>query len=315
MKIYNLLNEIPATKKGILTIGTFDGLHIGHREIVNLLSHYSEKERGETFVITFVNHPLSILYPKRVPKSLGSIDFKIDFFKKNKIDHLILLEFTQEIANISHQDFFNFIFSKFDSLTMVVGNNFRFGKGNFGNIEYLRGFEGDKYCLNVVNKVYYKNHNVSSSTIRQFIRHGEIELANEMLDREYFIDGKIISGDQLGRSIEFPTINILNENYVHPKAGVYKSRIEIDENIFLGMTFIGKKSVGNDQMSDQLIESHIFNFSEDVYNRNAKIYFQERIRDEMQFNSLEELKIQLIKDKNQIISMENNNKLHPNITK
>ena len=314
MKIYNSLTEIPVINKGVLTIGTFDGMHIGHRKIIDQLNYYREKEGGESFVITFVSHPLLLLQPKRAPKSLGSVEYKIDFLRKNNINHLILLEFTKEIANISHRNFFNLILSKFNSLRMIIGSNFRFGKDNLGNISYLQKEENEKYCLSIVEKVFYDVHSVSSSTIRQRIRHGDIDLANKMLNREYFIEGVVISGDKLGRSIGFPTINIINKNYVNPKDGVYKSRIEIENDTFMGMTFIGKKSIGNDQRGDQLIESHIFNFNKDVYNKKVKIYFQKRLRDEMQFNSLDDLKIQLEKDKDQIIFMENN-KLQTNIIK
>ncbi len=297
MKIYNNLDSIPKTEKGIITIGTFDGFHRGHIKIIDQLLADKKKEKGyETFVITFTNHPFEVIYPDITPKKLAPLDLKINFLHKKGIDNLILINFTKKFANITHHSFFTKLLAPFTLLKLVLGYNFRFGKGNKGDVNFLRCHEdNNRFFLDVVEKVFYEGHEISSSIIRELIRNGDIYLANKMLKREYYIEGKALIGDRIGKDIGFPTINIVNDDQEYPKDGVYKTKIEINNKLYSSMTFVGKKSIGNYRR--KTIETNVFDFNQNVYDKKVKVYFLSRMRSQMDFNSLDHLKRQLIKDK------------------
>ncbi len=304
MKIYNHLSGIPKTDIGILTIGTFDGLHLGHRKILQSVIADQNRDGGESFVMTFTNHPFEVLFQDRIPKRLGTTGFEIDLYEKAGIDNLILIKFTREFADISHHSFLKQLLAPFNVLKLVLGFNFRFGKGNKGHLLYLESHEDqERLFLKVIPQVFYREYGISSSLIRKLIQEGEIELVNQMLAREYCIEGKAIINQQIGRNIGFPTVNIINEKQAYPKDGVYKTRTKVGGNYYSSMTFVGRKSIGIGYSENRMIESHIFDFNENIYHQNVEVYFQKRIRNQMKFDSLDQLKNQLVKDKHTVLSL------------
>ena len=296
MKIYDRLIDLPYTKRGVITIGTFDGLHKGHRRIISRLTEAGKETGRETIVITFSNHPFEVLYPERVPDQIACLDYKINFFRKKGINHLVLIKFTEDFAAHSHEVFFSQLTDLFGDILMILGDDFRFGRGNLGDISYLQKMSvGMNLSLEIIERSSINDGQVSSSGIRELIRNGNLEKATEYLERHYFIEGVTEKGEQIGRQIGFPTINISNTRQVMPKNGVYKSEVELDGRFYPAMTFVGQKSVTT--WDHPMIESHIFNFSREIYHKKVRIHFIARIRDEMKFRSLNELKEQLEKDK------------------
>ncbi len=310
MNIYHHLNELPSVPRGIMTIGTFDGFHRGHRSIIDRLIEDKEKNGGETFVLSFSNHPFEVLNPLKAPKRLGSREYKIGFLKARGIENLVLIPFTREFAETSHTEFFKGLRGIFQRLKLILGHDFRFGKENLGGLDYLGEMvDGVTFDLDVVSPVAYSGYQVSSSLIRNLIQEGHIEKANALLQREYFMTGACIQGDQVGRTIDYPTVNMVNQEQVYPKNGVYKTVLEIDEKFYSSMTFIGNKSLGDN--NNQVIETHIFDFNESLYGETVHVHFQKRLRDQMKFNSLDELKGQLNKDKSTAQSLKLKSDLSP----
>lgn len=301
MKIFKTVDELEQEENVVLSIGTFDGFHIGHRKIISTLMEEKKKAKAQSYVLTFSNHPYEILFPNKVPDKIGTIDFKIDFLKEQHLDNLILIEFNLKFANYSHIEFIDLLKKKFKKITFVLGSNFKFGKGNLGNTDYLESIQDENLKLIKVDQLLVDELRVSSTRIRNLVKNHDIELVNKLLGREFFIEGNCIEGDKLGRKIDFPTINVLNSEMAHPKKGVYKTKIEIDHQKYNSMTFIGNKTIGSNN-AIQLIETHVFDFNEKVYGKKVKIYFQKWIREQIKMDSLESLKTQLERDKELIIN-------------
>ncbi len=297
---------MPIIERGALTIGKFDSMHIGHRKVLATTHDIAEKENRKFVVLTFTNHPFDIIDPEHSPAHLSNERFKIKYFEEISCDVLILVNFSTEIMNISHIDFAEFLNERIKNLHLVLGFDFKFGSGNTGNIKYLREFCKDRENakLTVIEKVNIGDGiKVSSTMIRNLLKKGDIKKTNEFLQREYYIESIIKKGQQLGRKIGFPTINMYINDMESPKDGVYISKVEIDDyddegNIYkgYGMTYAGKCLVSGYRKDKRLIETYIFNFDENVYGKNARIYFLDRIRDVIEFDSLESLKKQLIID-------------------
>ncbi len=314
MEIYRRLEEIPYIESGALTIGKFDSMHIAHRKVLSQTHQIAIDEKKKFIVISFSNHPFDVLNPKISPYHLSNEKFKISFLEDIGCDVLILLNFTSELMNISHIDFIKFLNNRIKNIHFILGYNFKFGANNLGDIEYLK-----KYCsednniakLTVIEKVEAeKGVSVSSSLIRELLQKGSIEKANEFLEREYYIESQIRKGEQLGRTIGFPTINMYSDEIEYPKNGVYLTRVEVDgiepDNKTYsgyGMTYVGKRMILGFKETKTLIETYIFNFDKNIYDKVSRIYFLYRIRDVMEFDSFESLKKQLKKDYNMCIKI------------
>ena len=295
-------HDIVAFKKltnGIATIGIFDGVHIGHKKILQSIVNESIKCNGESVVITFWPHPRIVLANDRSLKLLNTIDEKIALIKDAGIDHLIIIPFTNEFAETSAESFSkNILADKIGTKLLFIGYDHRFGRNKEGSFEYLKE-NAHRYGFEVreISRQDVDNLAVSSTRIRESIEVGQIEVANELLGHSYEIHGTVIKGRQLGRTIGFPTANIeLDEiNKMLPKIGVYAVKISIDDSCYFGMLNIGVKPTFND--NNLSIEVNIFDFDKDIYHKKIGISFEKRIRNEQKFASVEELKQQLIYDK------------------
>lgn len=301
MKIHYGLDQFQTLNNAVVTSGTFDGLHKGHQIILKRLKHIARKTNGESVVITFWPHPRFVIQPKasKELKLLSSVDEKIELFRSQHIDHLIILPFTKEFSNISSQQFIeNIIVCKIGTKKLVIGYDHRFGKNREGSFEYLKK-NADQFGIEVeeIPRQDVENVGISSTKIREALSHGEIEKANQLLGYSYFITGQVIIGEQIGRTIGFPTANIqiIESKKLIPKDGVYAIRIIVHDEIYDGMLNIGFRPTVNGQ--ERTIEAHIFDFNKDIYRKFVKLSFVRMIREEQRFENLDALQHQLVKDK------------------
>lgn len=294
--------------KSVVTTGTFDGVHLGHQVILNRLKEIAEKKGGETVILTFFPHPRMVLYPEQNDlRLINTIEERIELLKNTGIDHLIIHPFSKEFSRLSSIDFVrDILVNQLHTHKLVIGYDHHFGRNREGTFEHLQEY-GPLYGFNVeeIPAQEIQQINISSTKIRNSLMDGEINAANQFLGYHYFLQGTVIPGNQIGRKIGFPTANIkVNEWYkLIPAKGVYAVKINIDNNTFNGMLNIGTRPTING--AETTIEVNIFNFNEDIYNKDIKIEFVERIRHEQKFEELESLKKQLEIDRQTTIQILN----------
>lgn len=285
----------------VVTIGTFDGVHLGHCEVISELKRISADSGGESVVFTFEPHPRIIIAPHEDSlRLLSTIDEKINLMEKMGIDHLVIYPFTIEFSKLSYSEFVTSILvGKMNIASLVVGYDHRFGqgrKGDFNSLEILS--KSLKFNVEELNQLFVDGKVVSSTKIRLALDSGDIVKANHFLGYRYTLSGKVIEGKQLGRQIGFPTANIeaFDNHKLVPGDGVYAVMVEIEGRVHKGMLNIGIRPTVNYNADHKSIEVHIFNFDADIYNSGITLFFVEKIRDERKFAGIEELKDQLIKD-------------------
>ncbi|MBE9575930.1 bifunctional riboflavin kinase/FAD synthetase [Flavobacterium proteolyticum] len=286
-------------KPSIITIGTFDGVHLGHQSILKKLVEAKENGSYETLLLTFFPHPRMVLQQDRSIKLLNTIDEKATLLEKFGIDNLLIHPFDEAFSNLSAEEFVkDILVEKLRIHKIVIGHDHRFGKNRTADINDLITF-GKKYGFEVeqINAKEIDEIAISSTKIRKALLEGEIQLANQYLGYSYFITGKVVEGKKIGRTIGFPTANIrIKENYkLLPKNGVYVVSSQINNRSFYGMMNIGHNPTLGE--NEQSIEVHFFGLNENIYNKDLEISFLEHIRDEQKFNSITELQSQLEKDK------------------
>ncbi|BDB54391.1 riboflavin biosynthesis protein [Flavobacterium ammoniigenes] len=300
MNIFHSINEFHSDKKTIVTIGTFDGVHLGHAAILKKLTQNTQNETFESTVLTFFPHPRMVLQGKSDLKLLNTINEKIELLEKIGIDNLIIHPFDEKFAELNAEAFVSTILV--DHLRVqkiIIGYDHRFGKNRTANIDDLisfgaqYGFEVEQISAQEIDEI-----SISSTKIRTALEEGDIQLANEYLGYSYFLSGTVVKGKQLGRTIGFPTANIsLEEDYkLVPQNGVYVVQAEIDCKTIYGMMNIGFNPTV--QGKQKTIEVHFFDFEADIYNRKIQVAILQRIRSEKKFESIELLTKQLEEDRN-----------------
>lgn len=299
MKIFHSINDFTSTKKTILTLGTFDGVHIGHKKILNKLTQNTENEKYESLVLTFFPHPRMVLQEHSDIKLLNTIAEKIDLLKKIGIENLVIHPFDETFSRLTAEEFVSTILvDRFHIQKIIIGHDHRFGRNRTADIDDLIAF-GKQYDFEVeqISVQEINEISVSSTKIRNALLEGNMALANEYLGYEYVLTGIIIKGKQLGRTIGFPTANLkIEENYkLIPQNGVYIVKSIINEQTVFGMMNIGFNPTVDGQK--QSIEIHYFDFNADLYNQKISVSILHRIRSEQKFESVELLKEQLEKDK------------------
>ncbi len=304
MKVFTSISEFNSTQKTIVTIGTFDGVHIGHQKIIEKLIQGKENSDYESLILTFFPHPRMVLHEASSIKLLNTINEKSGFLKKMGLDNLVIHPFDKEFSNLSAEEFVKTILvDSFNIQKIIIGYDHRFGKNRAANIDDLIAF-GDKYGFEVeqISAQEVDSVSVSSTKIRDAIANGTMAVANEFLGYNYLLSGKIIKGKQLGRTIGFPTANIkIEENYkLIPKNGVYIVKSIIQEKTVFGIMNIGLNPTVNGE--DLSIEVHFLDFDIAIYNTEITVSVIDRIRDEQKFSSIDLLKAQIQKDKNYAIS-------------
>jgi riboflavin kinase / FMN adenylyltransferase len=299
MNVYNNISELPGFNKAVITIGTFDGLHDGHRKIISQLKEVAKSINGTTVVITFFPHPRHVLSnTENKVFILNTLEEKIALLRTEGIENLVIVPFTNEFSSMDAEAYIsNFLINSFHPHTIIIGYDHRFGKNRTGNFELLK--EGEKkYGYEVVEITAQQLNDIaiSSTKIRQKLSEGDIIAANSLLGYAYFFSGKVVQGDQLGRTIGFPTANleIAEQEKLIPGNGVYAVDVLIKDIKRKGMMNIGfRPTVGG---IIRKIEVNIFDFNEDIYDQNITVFLKTKLRDEKKFNGLDELKIQLGND-------------------
>lgn len=293
-----LKNKYPAT---VIALGTFDGLHLGHTDVINTAKDYAERSGLKLAVFTFSNHPLALIRPDLVPVRIISAEEKIKLLESFGVDYLINIPFTEDFAALSPDEFLEKL-ACFNYRCLVVGENFTYGFLGSGKTETLER-SGRKNGFDVIVRPLVKmNGNVVSSTgIRNLIQAGHIEYANRMLGRAYAITGKIVHGEQRGRKLGFPTANIelLHGEMAVPAPGVYAVTVSIEGSIYEGMGNIGNNPTFND-VEHARLEVNLFNCSGDLYGKTMSVQFHKYIRAEKKFSGVEELCRQIEEDKKAI---------------
>lgn len=299
MKTYNSILDFKSTIQTTITIGTFDGVHLGHQSILKKLVDAKNLENYESVLLTFFPHPRMVLQQDASIKLLNTIEEKAELLDKFGIDNLIIHPFDTAFSNLSAEEFVKEILvDKLNIHKIIIGHDHRFGKNRTADINDLISF-GKKYNFEVeqISAQEINEIAISSTKIRKALLESDVRLANQYLGYTYFISGKVIEGKKIGRTISFPTANIeIKENYkLLPKNGVYIVSSKIDGIIYFGMMNIGKNpTIGENEQSTEV---HFFELNRDIYNENLKISILEHIREEQKFNSLSELQAQLEKDK------------------
>ena len=298
MKIFNNIQSYSSEKESILTIGTFDGVHIGHNKILTKLVEESKKNNLSSLIMTFFPHPRMVLQKSQEIKMIDTIDEKIHLFEKTGVDNLIIQPFDENFSKIRAKEFVEEILvKKLKIKHIIIGYNHRFGKDREASVDDLKKF-GLNYMFTVEEIAAQEIHSIaiSSTKIRNAILKGEIKKCNEYLGRNFMLTGEVVYGDGLGKKINFPTANIeIPETYkIIPKNGVYLVKAIINSEIYFGMMNIGvRPTIGGKNKS---LEIHFFNFKDNIYNKTISVEIICKIRDEEEFSSIDELKIQLKKD-------------------
>lgn len=300
MKTYTDIQSFTPLKNAVVTIGTFDGVHIGHQQIISSLKESARHLGGETVILTFFPHPRMILHPEdQELKLITTINEKTDLLEKAGIDHLIITPFTRDFSNLSPEDYVkNILVDKIGVRKIIIGYDHRFGKNREGGIEDLQklaplyGFE-----VEVIPEQDIRQVAVSSSKIRQALLSGDVKTAHEFLGHPFCLHGKVIKGDQIGRKIGYPTANLfVEESYkLIPSDGIYAVKVWIDGKEFGGMAYIGHRPTINGMSRN--IEVNIFDFDADIYGQTIGMEFLHYLRGDQKFNSLDELSQQLALDK------------------
>lgn len=299
MRIYNNINEVGPINNAVVTVGTFDGVHIGHQKVIDELVSAAKALNGESVVITFEPHPRHVLQPGFDLRIIITREEKIKIFEKCGIDHFIIIEFTKEFAQNTPEEFLRkYIVEPLKPLKIIIGYDHHFGKSRRGDIDFLNEM-GEKYnfLVDQVAMQDIKQIAVSSTKIRDAIKRGDMKEVSEFLGYHYSISGIVVKGNQIGRTLGFPTANIKPDypDKLVPAYGVYAVLVEWNGKLFKGMSNIGIRPTLN--LHTLTIEVNIFDFDEIIYDEHITIYFLEHTRDEKKFRDLDLLRRRLIIDK------------------
>lgn len=273
----------------IITLGNFDGLHLGHQELIKKIILRAEETGGLSMVVTFRPHPLKILAPEKCPPLISIYEEKIQLFEKLGIDVLVKIPFTLDFSAMEPRDFVkNILVDLLGAKEIFVGYNYRFGKGRKGNILMLRDLGNELgFIVREVEQVSLNGEVISSTRIRQLLINGEVEHAARLLGRPYALCGIVVKGDGRGRGLGFPTANIVSRHSIIPSNGVYAVRLFVRDKYYNGIVNIGMRPTFD--AKSMAIEVHIFDFDEDIYGEELTVYFAGKIRDERKFGSAEAL--------------------------
>lgn len=301
MKIHRDLKSFRA-KNPVLTIGTFDGVHLGHRKIIGRLNEISQRIGGESVIFTFDPHPRKVVSPSETNlRLLTTLDEKISLFEKSGIDHLIIFPFTPEFSRLTYEEFVQQILVEQIRVSyLVVGYDHKFGKDRQGGFEFLKGC-ADRYgfMIEKLDVLIMNESNISSTKIREAIQLGDFDTANSFLGYPFALHGTVVAGQKLGRKIQFPTANIeaSDPDKIIPGFGVYIVEATVRQQLWQGMLNIGNRPTVNRNADHRSIEVHLFDFDDDIYGVQIEIVFLHKLREEQKFDSLDSLKAQLERDK------------------
>lgn len=301
MNIYKDIKDVVKENKTVVTIGTYDGLHLAHRQVLKTVTVLAEQKDLRSFVVTFEPHPQEVLKNKTPDiKLLNAIDEKLRLIENAGIENVLVFEFTEEFSRTDAREFYEkYIVGGIGISDLVVGFDHFFGRNREGSIETLK-LLGSEFGFEVhrVEEIDIDGSKVSSTRIRFALAEGNIEEANRLLGYEFGFDGIVVEGDKVGRTIGYPTVNLrpVKENKVMPREGIYCVRVMHNGNEYYGMMYHGFRPTLSEGIQ-RALEVHIFDFNKSVYGDKVTIGFLNRIRDDKKFNGKEELIAQIDKDK------------------
>ncbi len=300
MEVFDDLLKVKKDKNTVVTIGTFDGIHLGHKKILEEVSRKTSFYGGRNFVVTFEPHPRKVVSKSNNVKLLNTLHEKKEVLREAGIQNLLVIKFTKEFSQLSSEEFFKkYIIDGIGLKEMVIGYDHHFGKGRGGDKSTLEEL-GLEYEFNVtsVDAVSVDGVTVSSTKIRSALNEGKISLANQLLGKYYSFYGEVIKGDQRGRQLGFPTANIKikDEDKLLPLIGIYAVEFWVDDAKHYGLMSIGKRPTFYDDGS-VTTEVYVLDFNKDIYGKNVKVSLVERIRGEEKYSSADELIKQMNKDK------------------
>ena len=302
MKVYTDIHSLPKFTKAVITTGSFDGVHIGHSKIISQLINEAQRISGTPVLITFYPHPKQIVQIKDKPLFvLNTPEEKYELLKKMGIEHIVVVPFDKEFSELTAKNYIeDFLVKNFHPSLIIVGYDHRFGNNREGDFDLLKN-EGlhNNYKVIEIPEHILKDITISSTKIRTALLSGDIDTAAAYLGYNYFFSGIVSEGNKLGRTIGYPTANltITNENKLLPADGVYAVDVAIYKTIFKGMMNIGNRPTVNGK--NKTIEVNIFEFNEDIYGKEIKITLKKFLRNEVKFEGLDALKIQLKIDEEQ----------------
>lgn len=297
MKVFNSFDNLGEIKNPVLTIGTFDGVHVGHQKIIQQINQEADKLKGESVLLTFYPHPRIVLNPKNHGLSLiQTQEEKLKKLERFGLKNVIVIPFTPEFANLSAEDFvLKYLVEKLKVKNIIIGYDHQFGKNREGGVNFLNKLSNQhKFRVTEIPAQEINDVNISSTLIRKAIENGDMPSANKYLGEKFSIQGSVVKGQQLGRTIGFPTANIeiTDTTKIIPPKGVYHISIQVKGIKYYGMMNIGERPTVSDS-GIKSIEVNIFDFDNEIYGEITTISILEKVRDEIKFNSIEELKNQL----------------------
>jgi riboflavin kinase/FMN adenylyltransferase len=302
MKIHRNIEELPEFKNAVITIGTFDGVHMGHRQIIGKLKSVASSIGGETVIITFHPHPRKVVSSTILGiRLINTLEERIELLEQLGIDHLVVVPFTDAFANQPAEDYVkNFLISKFHPHTIIIGYDHRFGrerKGDYLLLEKMAALYN--YQLQEIPKHVLDEISISSTRIRESLLEGKIDIADKLLGYDFFFSGVVVHGDKLGRKLGYPTANlrINDEEKIVPGNGIYAvyAQSEGSEKKLKGMMSIGFRPTVDGKK--RVIEVNIFDFNQEIYDQTLKVFVKKYLREEIKFNNLDELVAQIDQDK------------------
>jgi riboflavin kinase/FMN adenylyltransferase len=308
MHVHRNIDELPDFLNAVVTIGTFDGVHMGHRQVIQKLKEEAASINGETVIVTFHPHPRKIVSSAILGiRLINTLDERIELLEQLGIDHLVVVPFTELFANQPAEDYIkDFLVARFRPHTIIIGYDHRFGRDRQGDYLLLEQRASVyNYRLQEIPKHILDNISISSTNIREDILHNRIETANKLLGYEFFFSGEVVHGDKLGRQLGYPTANlrILDDEKITPGNGIYavytainKQGAAAKENQrYKGMMSIGFRPTVDGKK--RVVEVNIFDFNETIYGQQLRVYVKKYLREEIKFSSLEKLVQQIDLDK------------------
>lgn len=306
MEVHRGLESLPPFEKPVITFGSFDGIHKGHRVILNEVVQKAKKRKTESVVISFHPHPREVIYPKDNSLQLiSSVDEKIELLESIGTDHFVIIPFKIEFSQISPQEYVeNVVIKKFNPQLIIIGYDHRFGLNRGGGYEMLEEYgESSNFEVEVIPEQRINNMNISSTKIRNAINAGDIPLANDLLGYSFCLRGKVIQGDKIGRTIGFPTANLKLDHHkkIIPQDGIYAVEVEVLDETYQAMLYIGTRSTVAKDL-ERRVEVNIFDFDKEIYNESMIIRFFKKVRNDEQFKNLTHLKEAIALDQSAVHS-------------
>lgn len=299
MNIYRDLVSLPSFHNAVLTIGSFDGVHIGHQQLIKRLCQKAKEENGQSILITFHPHPRLALSQTKV-QLLNTLEEKAQLLAQYGVEELVVVPFTKEFAEQSADEYIEqFLVRHFQPKCIIIGYDHKYGKGRTGDINYLKKLAPKHaYHVEEISKQEVSDIAVSSTKVRRAVQEGEVAKAAQLLGHPFVLTGKVVRGQQIGSKIGFPTANIQvsDPNKIIPPEGIYAVQVIHQENRYKGMLYIGNRPTVDENL-EKTIEVNIFDFDYSIYEQDLQVEFIQYLRGDVKFDTLEELKSQLYQDK------------------